>query len=150
MDEKEIDKVAIYQIKRLPKFDKSYKDLIKKHYRKNKKGEQEFSNLVQEFLDNQEFLTNPSSDEFSDSLNFPSNTAEEGFEFRKKRWRRLPYLQGASRFGRLIFLIYHPKKVIYLVWFYTHAEFQKPQSQPPDKELKQQINLAKEDIIEKQ
>lgn len=36
--------------------------------------------------------------------------------------------------------------MIYLVWIYTHAEFQSPKSQPPDKELKQQINLAKEDI----
>lgn len=138
----------LYQIKFLQKFEKTYKELIKKHYKKNKKAQKEFCNLIQNFLENQAFLENPSSQDFSDSLNFPSDTAEEGFEFRKKRWRRLPSLQGAARFGRLIFLIYHPRKIVYLVWIYTHAEFQKPKSQPPDKDLKRQINLAKQNLQE--
>ncbi|CAC5345377.1 MULTISPECIES: hypothetical protein [Planktothrix] len=111
MQNKEANGLEIYQIKRLEKFDKSYNDLIKKHYRKSKKAEQEFRNLIEDFIKNPEFLSNPSSDSFSDSLSFPSDTSEDGFQFRKKRWRRLP-------------------------------------SQPPDKDLKRQINLAKEDTKE--
>ena len=72
---------------------------------------QEALSWLEDFIKNPEFLSNPSSDSFSDSLSFPSDTSEDGFQFRKKRWRRLP-------------------------------------SQPPDKDLKRQINLAKEDTKE--
>ncbi len=83
MQKKEANGSETYQIKHLNKFDKSYEDLIKKHYRKNKKAAQEFCDLIENFLADPAFLSNPSSSDFSDSLRFPSDTAEEGFEFRK-------------------------------------------------------------------
>jgi hypothetical protein len=134
-----------YQIERLPKFERTLKDLIKKHYRRNKSDLQKFEELIENCLEN-ELKLDPCSDKASDSLPFPAGTAEQGFEFRKKRWRNLPGLKGAAKFGRLIFLVYHPLKIVYLIWIYTHEEFQEPNSQPPAKELKEQVKIAKSEI----
>lgn len=142
MEETGVDDYKIYRVKSLPKFESTYRSLIKTHYRKDKKGAKEFEKLVDNFIE--ELKINPCLDSVSDSLSFPSKTAEQGFEFRKKRWRKLPNLQGAARFGRLIYLVCHPKKIVYLIWIYTHQEFQAPHSQPPDKDLQVEVNLAKE------
>ena len=143
MNEIEGDKSTEYQIKRLPKFERTLKDLIKNHYRRNKSDLQKFEALIEDCVEN-ELRLDPCSDKTSDSLTFPAGTAEQGFEFRKKRWRNLPGLKGAAKFGRLIFLVYHPLRIVYLIWIYTHEEFQKPpDTQPPAKELKEQVNIAK-------
>lgn len=72
-----------YQIRRLKKFDITYEALIKKHYRKDTKGRKEFQELVEDYLKKLEF--DPCSDCISDKEPFPSDTAEQDFEFRKKR-----------------------------------------------------------------
>jgi hypothetical protein len=92
-------------------------------------------------------MSNPCSSCVSDDEGFPSDTAEQGFEFRKKRWRRLPGLQGGARFGRLIFVVYHPKKIVNLVWIYTHAEFQEPKNRPPERDLKAEVNHFKQEVL---
>ncbi|MBA3923344.1 MAG: hypothetical protein H0X31_17280 [Nostocaceae cyanobacterium] len=118
--------------------------MIKKHYRKNSQARAEFEHLVEEYLKNIEI--EPCSSLVSDPESFPGNTADSDLEFRKKRWRRLPGLQGAARFGRLLFVVCHSKRIVYLVWIYTHAEFQEPNSRPPDRELATEINLVKQDL----
>lgn len=145
MNEIEGDKPDDYFIKRLPKFERTFSDLIKKHYRRNKTDCQKFQELIDHYIEN-ELKLNPCSDQVSDSLSFPAGTAEQGFEFRKKRWRNLPGLRGSAKFGRLIFLVYHPLKVVYLIWIYTHEEFQEPQAQPPAKELKEQVKIARLEV----
>lgn len=130
-----------YQIRRLAKFETSYADLLKKHYRKDKKGREEFIKLVEDYIG--ELESSPCSDCVSDEEIFPADTADPDFDFRKKRWRNLPRLQGCAKFGRLMFVVYHPQKIVYLVWIYTHAEYQKPKSRPPEKDLKVQVNDAK-------
>ncbi|MDL5048348.1 hypothetical protein QQ054_20270 [Oscillatoria amoena NRMC-F 0135] len=116
--------------------------MIKKHYRKNTQAKQELEELIDNYL--LQLEVNPCSSTVSDDEGFPKGTAESDFEFRKKRWRRLPGLQGAARYGRLLFVVCHPKKIVYLVWIYTHAEFE---LRPPDKELKEQINFAKQESL---
>lgn len=134
-----------YQIRLLPKFEITYKALLKKHYRKDRKGAEEFKQLVEDLIE--ELKINPCSDLIADLLAFPSNTAEQGFEFRKKRWRRLPKLKGAARFGRLIYLVCLPKKIVYLIWIYTHAEYQDPYPQPPAKDLAVEVNSAMQESL---
>jgi hypothetical protein len=145
MNEIEGDKSDDYCIERLPKFERTFSDLIKRHYRRNKTDCQKFEELINNYIES-ELKLNPCSNAVSDSLSFPAGTAEQGFEFRKKRWRNLPGLRGSAKFGRLIFLVYHPLKIIYLIWIYTHEEFQEPHSQPPTKELKEQVNIAKLEV----
>lgn len=139
---------ANYQIKRLAKFDTTYKALVKKHYRRDAKAKAEFEQLIEDFV-SKELTVNPCSDSVSNPEPFPSDTSEQDFEFRKKRWRRLPGLRGAARFGRLLFVVYHPKRMVYLIWIYTHAEYQEPNSRPPDKELKVEVNLVKQEVLSK-
>jgi hypothetical protein len=134
-----------YQIRRLGKFEITYQGLIKKHYRRDARAKEQFEQLVEDLV--KEAESNPCLDCVSDPEPFPAGTAQQGFEFRKKRWRRLPGLQGAARFGRLLFVVHHPKKIVFLVWIYTHAEYQEPKSRPPDKELKIEVNFVKQEIF---
>lgn len=135
-----------YQIKHLTKFDRTYAALIKKYYRKNAKAREEFEQIIADYK--KELEINPCLDSVSDAEPFPANTAEPDFDFRKKRWRRLPGLQGAARLGRLLFIVCHSRKTVYLMWIYTHAEYQEPNSRPSDKELKAEINFLKEEIAQ--
>jgi len=118
--------------------------LIKTHYRKNAKKRGEFEELLKDLFKDLEVA--PCSLEVSDPQTFPSNTAEQDFEFRKIRFR-MPGLQGAARYGRLLFVVCHSKKIVYLVWLYTHVEFPKPKSQPPAKDLASEVNLIQQEII---
>ena len=43
-----------YQIRRSAKFEATYKNLIKKHYRKNTKGREEFEKLIDDYLEKRE------------------------------------------------------------------------------------------------
>ncbi len=130
-----------YKILKVERYERSVTTFKKAHYKKNKKGEESFDKEIKDYIENLKlgnFLD-------ADVQSFPSNTAEDGYEFRKKKWTRLPNLNGASRFGRVIFLIYYPKKLIYLLWFYSHEEFTK---QPPDKELLDLIKQAKQNTLD--
>ena len=135
-----------YQMKHSAKFETTFKTLIKNHYRRDIKSREKFIALVENYLE-KDLKDNPCSDCVSDPEPFPGNTAEQGFEFRKKRWARLPGLQGAARFGRLLFIVHKSKKIVCPLWIYTHAEFQEPKSRPPDKELAAEINCIKQDIL---
>jgi hypothetical protein len=44
----------------------------------------------------------------------------------------------------LPFLVCHPKKIVYLIWIYTHAQFQEPKLRPADKDFFSEIVLAKQ------
>lgn len=109
MPTEEVNGSNNYQIRCLGKFESTYQALIKKHYRRDAKAKGKFEQLVEEFI--KEAENNPCSNCVSDPEPFPAGTANQGFEFRKKRWRRLPGLRGAARFGRLLFVVYHPKKL---------------------------------------
>lgn len=121
-----------YQIKPLKKFEKTFQALIKTHYRKDKEARSEFEALIASFVQQ---LANEPCCHSAERMAFPGQWQPEGWELRKQRWRRLPGLRGQAAFGRLIYVVCHPEKMIYLVWLYTHAEFGKPKSQPPSKEL---------------
>jgi len=134
-----------YQVKNLHKFETTYKDLLKNHYRKNQQDRSLFENMFSSYLENLE--NDPCSKEVSDKESFPNGTAEQGYFLRKKRWRNLPGLRGTARFGRLIFLVCDPKKVVYLIWIYTHADHSDQKSRPSDKDLAALISEAKEKAL---
>jgi hypothetical protein len=145
MDQIHVDGCKNYQIKRLNKFETTYKALLKNHYHKNRQDLILFEKMFQSYLANLE--NDPCSKEFSDEEQFPNGTAEQGYFLRKKRWRNLPGLRGVARFGRLIFLVCNPKKVVYLMWIYTHADHSDKDSGPPDKALRVLISEAKEKTL---
>jgi hypothetical protein len=145
MDPIPADGCKNYQIRNLRKFEITYKNLIKTHYRKNKQDRALFEEMFLNYLDNLE--NDPLSEDTCPGEQFPNGTAEEGYYLRKKRWRNLPGLEGGARFGRLIFLVCKLQRVVYLLWIYTHADHSDQKSRPPDKELAALISEAKEKAV---
>lgn len=135
-----------YQIVPWKKFEISYDKLIKAHYKKDKKAREAFDDLLGDFL--KELCLDPRPDRTQQQPS-PGNSYAEDFEFRKMRWRRLPGLRGAARFGRLLYIVCDSKRLIYPFWIYTHEEFGEPKNQPPSKDLAREILLIQEDTDSK-
>jgi len=55
-----------------------------------------------------------------------------GLEF-YKLYFSMPRLTASARQGRLMYLVHERECLVYLVWIYTHADFN---TRPPDKDLK--------------
>lgn len=119
-----------YRIELLEKFEISLEKLLKNHYRKNQRAGDCFMELVEGFI--LQLRSNPSSDSFSDRENFPKGSHRQDFQFRKIRFRA-PELDGAARKCRLMYVIDEARRIVYLLWIYTHKEFAK---RPPDDELR--------------
>ena len=141
-----MDGCEIYQIKPLTRFEISYKQLIKNHYRKDKRARDAFEELLDSYIS--QLQETPSSDDISENEGFPKGEYSEDFEFRKIRFNP-PGLRGQAKYGRLMYVVYKPKCLVYLVWIYTHAEFGgKNKTRPPSDDLKQEFRLIKQDIEE--
>jgi hypothetical protein len=59
----------------------------------------------------------------------------------------MPELQGASRYGRLMYVVHEVQHVVYLVWVYTHEEFEK---RPSDNDLKDEFTVIQQDVEQNQ
>ncbi len=130
---------ATFRINPSDKFKRSYKELLKRHY-KGEKAKQAFEECVAQIvrdLSNNPFLAGS----FAEGLPGGLRISEE-WEFRKYYFD-MPKLRGASGEGRLMYLVNRSQGVIKLVWIYTHSEFEK---RPPDKTLKQLM----QDLMESQ
>lgn len=120
----------MFRINPSDKFKRSYKELLKRHY-KGEKAKKVFQDFVAQIIKN--LSSNPFlPDSFAEKLPGSLSKLEE-WEFRKYYFD-MPSLQGAARQGRLMYLVDRTQSVIKLTWIYTHSEFPK---RPPDKNLKQ-------------
>lgn len=133
-----------YQIRPLERFNSSYIRLIKNHYRRNARARNSFEKLIESYIE--ELRKNPSSNQISNDESFPKGCSNQVFQFRKIRFKA-PELQGAARYGRLMYVVYEPRCVVYLVWVYTHEEFGTKNCQRPlDSDLRQEFTAIQEDI----
>lgn len=124
-----------YLIEPLPRFNDSFDFLVRKHYSSNVKARQEFDVLVANYI-NSQLTTKPLSDSASRREPFPAKSAKDGVYLRKKIWTSLPCLQGSAKCGRLMYAVVPSKCTVYLIWIYTHKEFE---GRPSDKDLKQDL-----------
>lgn len=138
-----MDGYEAYQIKPLIRFEKSFADIIKAHYRKDKKARNAFEELIESYII--QIQDNPTSDDISDKEAFPKGSYESEFEFRKIRFN-CPGLRGQAKYGRFMYVVYKPKRLVYLMWIYTHAEFGQKNTRPPDEFLKEELKTIKRDI----
>lgn len=125
-----------YQIKRCPKFDRTYGQLIRKYYRRDQSSRLAFEELLQVKIDNLRQDTCP-----TDSTHQPwprSRSPGKDWNFRKLRFD-IPGLQGASRRCRLIYLINESATTVHLMWIYTHQDYRK---QPPDSQIYSEVQEA--------
>ncbi|MEG4229954.1 hypothetical protein QUA35_27915 [Microcoleus sp. N9_B2] len=120
----------MFRINPSDKFKRSYKELLKRHY-KGEKAKKVFQDCIAQIIKNlssNPLMPNSFAEGWPGSLSKP-----EEWEFRKYCFD-MPNLQGAARQGRLMYLVDRTQSVIKLTWIYTHSEFPK---RPPDKNLKQ-------------
>lgn len=120
-----------YQTKPLNNFTTSYAKLVKKHYRKKRKDREGFEKLIEGFLRIMRSSPEPPA-HLGHSEPWPHGAAEEGFDLRKLHFD-MPGIRGAAGEGRLMYLIAEEERVVYLVWIYTHDEFEK---RPPEREIR--------------
>lgn len=129
----------VYQIRSLSRFDTSYKKLVKTHYQKGKKSKEDkekFEDLIGDFID--KISEAPCSDQVSGREPFPNPGKNDNYSeliFRKIRFS-VPGLEYGARYGRLMYVVHHNSRTVYLMWIYTHAEFSK---RPPDDEIKDSL-----------
>ncbi len=120
-----------FRTKRLENFDRTYKALIKSHYRKNRQAREDFEKLIARYISLLRSDPRPPPP-FGGMEPWPSSSYREGWELRKLHFG-LPGYSGQAGDGRLIYMIDLEGSAVYFIWIYTHAEFP---TRPPDKPLR--------------
>jgi hypothetical protein len=121
----------IYKVLPSAGFQRDLRDL-KKSY----KGQQERSAFEAQILGILRELTidpRPSSSRWEP---WPGQTSAGDLEFRKLVFG-LHNRQGAKGQGRLMYLVDDPRRLIWLVYLYTHEEFMK---RPPDRQIRDRLD----------
>ncbi|RUS95598.1 hypothetical protein DSM106972_089540 [Dulcicalothrix desertica PCC 7102] len=131
-----------YQIVPLKRFETSLKKVIKSHYRKNERARSSFLELVDYYIE--QLRENPGSNPFSEDESFPKGCYDSKFKFRKIKFKT-PELDGAAGCGRLMYVLCEEKCTVYLVWVYTHEEFEK---RPPEDDLRSEFTTIQENVEE--
>lgn len=114
------------------KYESTYKRILKEHYRKDSAGMNQFEDLIDKV--EEVLVVNP----------YPTNSVKEPWPGKFghpdcnlcKIKLRMPALKGASRLGRLLYLVDRRERTIYFLWVYTHQEFS---AQPPTKDIKEAV-----------
>ena len=121
------------KIEYIPYFEKSVRNIIKTIYRKDKQGKEEFKELLERIISLLKKEAFPKHSEFHGRPEkAPRKSLKKG-ETLGKGYFSLPRTQGASREGRMLYLVDTNKKRIVLLCVYTHSEFEK---RPPDELIK--------------
>lgn len=134
-----------YQIVTWHKFETTRDNLVKAHYKRNKKKGSEFNTLLDDFLKGLTIDPRPQDADCEPCPN-KSNLPPD-CEFRKMKWRGFPGLEGSARYGRLLYLVFENKKLVYPLWVYTHAEYGDLKARPPAKEIRQELTAAIRDAL---
>ncbi|MBK4730260.1 hypothetical protein JJD41_10355 [Oxynema sp. CENA135] len=113
----------LFQIVFSSNFEASLKKLLKKHYRKNNVGRENLINIIENII-RQLSIAPRVRPPIGHLEPFPKGMSVEGYELWKLEFK-MPQLQGASREGRLIYLLNTQAQKVVVVWIYTHAEFEK-------------------------
>ena len=130
-----------FQTRRLGNFDRSYKAVVKDHYRKNAKTRADFEERLARYLSALRIDPRPPPP-FGHREPFPKGSHREGWELWKLDFD-MPGLGGLAGHGRLIYMIDCRSSTVYLLWVYTHAKFP---TRPPDRPLRQLIREAQEEV----
>lgn len=129
-----------YQTRRLENFSRSYKAVIKAHYRKDPKARENFEKRLARYLAALRLDPRPSPP-FGHTEPWPKGSHREGWELWKLEFD-MPGLRGLAKHGRLIYMVDREGSTVYLLWVYTHVEFP---GRPPDKSLRQLVREALEE-----
>lgn len=129
-----------FQTRRLDNFDKSYKEIVKSHYPKNRQDRERFEEQIARFLSLLRSDPHPPPP-FGHTEPWPNGSYQEGWELWKLNFD-MPGLKGQAKHGRLIYMVDAEEATLYLLWIYTHAKFK---GRPPEKSLRQLTQEAVEE-----
>jgi hypothetical protein len=127
------------------RFQRSVKDFIKNHYKKNPKGEKEFKELVAGYYTSLATMPRQGLAPLEPWPASTPQTIQSDWELRKWDFSA-PRLAGAARQGRFIYAVHKQMKVVVPFWMYTHKQFGGRPDQRPLKEVAEGLAeiLAKE------
>lgn len=129
-----------FRTRRLDNFDRTYKALIKSHYRKNRQARENFEKQIARYLSLLRVDPRPPPP-FGHNEPWPKGSYREGWELWKLDFD-MPGLSGEAKHGRLVYMIDPHGSTVYLLWLYTHAKFS---GRPPEKSLKRLVEEAVEE-----
>lgn len=121
---------AKFQIARSDRFERSLEQLLRNHYRKDRKNRESFQEALSKIVEELSLGVTPRG---ARPEPWPHGSHDPDLQFMKLRFD-LPGLRGAAGQGRLMYLVSPEEQVVVLLWIYTHAEFG---GRPPDKDLAQ-------------
>lgn len=119
-----------FRVKHSERFDRTYRDFLKEHYKKNRKAAREFEELIARIVS---ALAVDPRHRASRLEPWPAGASQPGWELRKLEFPT-PGLTGDPGQGRLIYVVHNEHKLIMLAWIYTHKQFS---GRPPDISLKE-------------
>jgi hypothetical protein len=136
-----------YRVRLSKRFETSYQRILKRYYKKDKRGAAEFDKVVNDFT--RLLQANPRNNppiarefnaliELCEPERWPSKSARHDSELWKARIK-LPRLGGAVREGRVLYLLNVSAQRVELIWIYTHQDYAK---RPPDAEIEKILNEA--------
>lgn len=117
------------QLRRTENLERSLKDLIKEHYRRNPQAEAKFLTLLEKKLAQLALEGRLGPQCWLEK--WPHDAHVEGWEL-WKHYFGMPGLSGSAGEGRLIYLLSKERREIVLLWIYTHRQFP---GRPPDASL---------------
>lgn len=134
---------AAYEVLRSDNFEKTFAQLVNRHYSTDPKSRAEFEELVIVFW--AELQTAPRAIVGASPEEWPPGrqTSKGGFDFYKIRFH-MPGLRGSAKMGRLMYLIHDATCTVRVLWIYTHDEFH---SRPPDVDLRDELRRCSEIVI---
>jgi mRNA-degrading endonuclease RelE of RelBE toxin-antitoxin system len=133
-----------YRVTLSKKFEASYKQVIKRYYRKNQQGLAECDKVVADLVRVLEVNPRnkpPIAKQVNNHIDrclpepWPSKLAKDGWEF-WKAYFGFPALSGAANKGRVIYAIDEEAKVVHVIWIYNHQQFAK---RPDDRDLQKAL-----------
>lgn len=122
-----------FAIRYAAKYETTYSKIFRTHYRQSQEDADEFERLLDEI---EEALVEDPLLHNATQMPWPRGTSRAGCELYKLKFA-MPGLRGASKLGRLLYLVDRTNREIYFLWIYTHQEHKK---QPRDKEFKQVLH----------
>jgi len=130
-----------YSVKRTPKFERTLRELIRSAYPKSDPPEKlvRALSLTFDLLQSDPRIEPLCRREPSKGLDVPS-----GCELWKMRFD-LPGTRGSLQAARFIYLLCETKRLVVLVWAYSHKQFE---GRPPHRDLKKALKAIAEMLHE--
>lgn len=110
-----------FAIRHATKYETTYSNIFRTHYPQDQKDADDFERLLGEI---EEELVEEPHVHNATQMAWPRGASKAGCDLYKLRFV-MPGLKGASRLGRLLYLVDRTNREIHFLWIYTHQEYKR-------------------------